>query len=413
MRIMPRYIRAPHLDLLDQRLVDLLAAPDGRLIVAMPPRHGKSLTVSRILPSWYLGTHPDQRVILVSYASSLANKHSRAARGIVRSDAYAELFPEVRLAHDSRAVDAWDIAGHAGGLDALGIGGSVTGKGADLLIVDDPVKNRAEAESASQRDRVYDSFTDDLYTRLEPGGAAVVMMTRWHQDDLTGRLLRLGGWDQLVLPALALPGDPLGRAEGAALWPERFPLARLDDIRATLGEYGFAALYQQHPVPAEGGIFKRAWCYPLADAVPPLVEEVRFWDLAMSARETADYTVGVRLGTSADGDVYVVDVARRRLDWAAVVAFMIDVILADGPAVRQGVEKKGYMSRAVADLNRDPRLRGYTIQGYNVDTDKITRALPFAAKMSAEIVHLLDRGWTRSYIAELTAFPHADRKSVV
>ena len=325
---------------------------------------------------------------------------------MVGSRVYADIFRGVTLAADSKAADAWDIAGHEGGMDALGIGGAVTGKGADCLVIDDPLKSRAEAESKLMRDKVWDAYTDDLYTRLQPGGAAIVTATRWHADDLTGRLLRFSGeqWHVLTLPALD--------DNGSALWPERYPVDVLEDIRRTLGEYSWASLYQQRPMPAEGGLFKRAWLEPRG-IVPPMKYAVRYWDLAMSTKTQADYTVGCKVGVGEDGHLYVTDVHRERIEWPDLADRLADIMIADGASVVQGVEEQGYMSRAVQDLNMDDRLRGYVVFGYKVDKDKFTRALRPAAKAGAGVLHTVQAHWTDAFIDELCAFPNAEHDDQV
>ena len=409
-----RYTHAPHLEALDTALEQVTRYVEtggdsgiGRLIVEMPPRHGKTLTVSRLYPTWHLGRNPEHRVMLVSYGATLAHKNSRNARALMMSPRYRDTFG-IELDPASRAADAWDIAGHEGGCDAMGITGGATGKGAHVLAVDDVLKSRAEAESEVYRDRIWEAFTDDLYTRLEPGGAVVVMMTRWHQDDLIGRLLRDEGekWMRIRMPALAEQGDQLGRQPGEALWPWRYPTDALADIKTTLGEYSWSALYQQKPTPAEGGIFKRAWFEPLITYQPDIVRAVRYWDLAMSEKTAADYTVGVKIGQATDGHYYVLDVARRQIEWGELVPWLAEVMLADGAGVAQGLEEKGYMSRAIKDLNADPRLHGYEIWGYPVDRDKLTRALPVAAKAAADVINVCERPWTRDFLDEVCSFPN-------
>jgi predicted phage terminase large subunit-like protein len=408
------YIHAPHLQMVDEALSNALRYLEtdgrdgwGKVIISVPPRHGKTMTVSKLFPAYALGRNPSWRVMLVSYAANLARKNSRYARNLMRTDAYKALYPSVQIAGDSRAVDAWDTS-MGGGMDALGVGGSATGKGANLLIIDDPIKNRSQAESATYRDKVWDGYTDDLYTRLEPNGVQIVMMTRWHLDDLVGRLLKyhLEGWHVVTLPAIAEDGDLLGRVPGEALWGERYPVDKLEDIHKTLGDYSWSALYQQKPTPSEGGIFKRAWFYPSPTEPPVIKRVVRYWDMAMSSNNSADYTVGVKLGEGIDGLYYVLDVARIQRDWSDVVPFIKRVILGDGKGVRQGLEKKGYMSRAVGDLNKDRDLHGYVIGGYDVDTDKLTRALPVAAKLGAGVIKVLDGVWTDVFIDEMCMFPN-------
>lgn len=412
------YQHAPHLEALDRALeqVALYVESEGKqgiwmLIVEMPPRHGKTYTVSRRFPGWFLGRNPDKRAMLLSYADSLTRKNSRYVRNLIASPEYQRHYP-ITLAIDSKAADAFDIAFHDGGLDAMGVLGASTGKGAHIMVCDDLVKNREEAESPTLRDKTWDALNDDLIPRLEPYGAVVLNATRWHEDDPLGRAIKdyISTPEKpimrLRLPAIAESNDPIGRAEGEALWPVRYPISELRAMERRMGSYSWSALYQQRPVPAEGGIFKRQWFEPLLDNTPQIVREVRYWDLAMSSKTNADYTVGLKLGEGADGHFYVLDVVRERIDWGNLTDFIANVILADGSSVPQGIEQAGYMSRAITDLNLDPRMRNYQIWGYPVDKDKLTRALPFAAKAGAGLLHVLNRHWSQAYIEELCSFPH-------
>jgi len=296
----------------------------GRLIVEMPPRHGKTLTVSRLYPTWHLGRNPDHRVMLVSYGATLAFRNSRAARNLVRLPAYQETFPGVQLARDSSSVESWSLEGYEGGMDALGIGGGATGKGAHLLIIDDPIKNREEAESEVIREKVWDAWQDDLETRLEPGGAVIVMMTRWHVDDLIGRLLshRPNDWTRLRLPALAEEGDVLGRAVGEPLWPWRYPRERLEEIRSSRTVYSWVSLYQQRPAPREGGLFKYEVIHRHRRQAPPQLKRIVVAiDPAMSSKRSSDETGVVVAGVGYDGHGYVLDDASGRYtpkEWADV-----------------------------------------------------------------------------------------------
>jgi predicted phage terminase large subunit-like protein len=428
----PRYQHAKHLDVFDRHLESVAKFVEscGKegiqfLVVEMPPRHGKSFTLSRFFPTWFLGRNPDYRVMTVSYGQSLANKSSRQARNLIPVASYQQLFPDIQLDTQSKAVAAWNIDEYEGGMDALGVLGAATGKGAHILILDDLIQARDEAESEKIRDRTWEALNDDLLSRLEPGGAVVLNGTRWHIDDPIGRALKyfpeIYGdlMVRLRFPAIAEENDTLGREPGEALWPERYPIKVLERERARFeiqGKmYSWASLYQQDPIPHEGSLFKAEYFKPLIDQCPEILYSWRFWDLAMSAKQSADFTVGVKIGQAVDGHYYILDVARKRMDWGDVVPFLADVMLKDGPIVQQGIEQKGYMSRAVSDLNLDPRLKGYAIFGHDVDTDKRTRAAPLASKFAAGVIHVLNRHWTQAYIEELCLFrgdgndPHDDQ----
>lgn len=288
-----RWRLTPHLELLNRALVFLAArkaplafvrelgyevsGPDDaeitftRLVVEMPPRHGKSELVSRYFPAWYLGEHPEERVMLASYAANFAASWGRKARDVLKE--HGDLFG-VRIKADVQAANDWGIEGGDGGMSTAGVGGPFTGKGANLGIIDDAVKNAEEAASPTIQLRNAEWFDSTFYTRLEPGGICIVMATRWHEKDLTGHVLSSADvdepdadieeeqWYVLKLPALAEGNDVLGRAVGEALWPERYPASRLQRIAQRIGSYFFGALYQQRPASAEGNIFRRGdWGY--------------------------------------------------------------------------------------------------------------------------------------------------------
>jgi hypothetical protein len=254
---------APHLKLLNGCLMEIVGKTIDRLSISMPPRHGKSELVSKYFLAWYLCTFPDRRVLLASYEADFAAQWGRKVRDLV--DELGPRYFGVSVRRDSSASDRWEIDGHPGGMQTAGIGGALTGKGAHLFVIDDPVKNAEEANSEAIRARNWDWYRAAAYTRLEPDGAFVLMQTRWHEEDLAGMVLKEAkandeSWTVLNLPALSLgEGDPLNRAEGLPLWPERYDRAALLRIKATLGSYWFSALYQGSPQPAEGGVFKRSW----------------------------------------------------------------------------------------------------------------------------------------------------------
>jgi len=412
-----RYVHALHLQLLDEHLEQVTRYVEtqgregiGRLIVTMPPRHGKSLTVSRLFPAWHLGRNAHHRVMLTCYGQSLANKHSRAARNFINNPRYAQIF-DTALAPDSQSVMEWDTNDTygEGGMSALGVLGAATGKGAHILIGDDLLRGRKDAESSTIRDSVWDAWNDDLYTRLEPGGAIILMHTRWHEDDPVGRTLKREGadWVELKLPALAEEDDVMGRAIGEALWAERYDRPTLLKTEQKLGPYSFSAEYQQSPSPAEGGILKKKW-FKIIPAVldSDIVQVVRYWDLAMSEKKSADYTAGLKLAELANGEAVILDVARGKVELADLPKFLKATMLKDGKSVRQGFENKGYMTRAIQQVVKDAELRQYSIKGYDVEGDKLTRLLPAAARASLEMIHLLEGYWNDDFLDEATSFPN-------
>jgi hypothetical protein len=240
-----RFLAPPHIRLLSQKLVDVATGRCPRLLVQMPPRHGKSTTGSWWFPVWFFDRFPHERLILASYGADLAADWGRRVRNTLVEHAGSL---SVRMADDSSAADRWDTT-EGGGMITSGVGGSMTGRGAKVLLVDDPVKNADEANSGRQRDRVWKWWQSVALTRLEPNGAAVVMQTRWHEDDLTGRIIADEGerWETIRLPAIAESADRLGRSVGQALWPERYDAKALQSTRQSVGDYVWDSLYQQKP----------------------------------------------------------------------------------------------------------------------------------------------------------------------
>jgi len=254
---------ASHLAAVDRALMETVER-GGRLMVFCPPRHGKSELISKWLPAWYLGCHPDRRVILCSHTQELAADFSAEARDLLIE--YGMQYFGVSVSPHARAKHKW-LTTKGGGLLSAGAGGSITGRGANLLIIDDPVKNAEEALSATYRQKSKDWWESTASSRLAPGAAVVLMNTRWHDDDLSGWLLKQepDRWRVLSLPAIASVDDPIGRQEGEALWPQRWPLNIMEQIRKDKTPYWWEAMYQQRPGqygeaawPAEW--FDEIWC---------------------------------------------------------------------------------------------------------------------------------------------------------
>lgn len=435
-----QHLRPPHLELLDLAIIDLVAGrldsttlPGTRplgLIVETPPRHGKSETISRRAPAWFLGTHPHKRVALTSYETRLARSWGRKARDMLKETG-GDLYG-VAVSDASKSAEEWDLDGTPGGMVTAGVGGPLTGRGADLLIVDDYVKNAEEAASEVIRAKTWDWWQSTARTRIHPGGVAIVVATRWHDDDLIGRLLKQAHadpeadqWHRIRLPALAEADDPLGRQPGEALWADRYDVAELDRIRASVGAYYWSALFQQSPTPDEGGLFKRDtfrhW-EPGGDGTVVLVDGDRrtvvgldhcrrfwVWDLAVSEKQTADYTVGLYVALTPEGDSVYLDMVRVR----AAGPDQPDLI-AEAHERRRGefiaVEQMGYQLALIQQLVR----RGLPVRAVHPDKDKVSRASAAAVRFQLGKVWF-PRGWG-GFEQELLAFPlgeHDDQVDVV
>ena len=395
---------ARHHRLILKELAEVSAGRVDRLMLLLPLGHAKSTYASLVFPPWFLAQHKGAQVIAASHTQSLARHFGLGVRGLIA--AHEERLG-VALDRGSRAAERFGLES-GGGYFATGVRGALAGRRADLLIVDDPVRNQAEAERREARDAVWDWWRSDAVTRLKPGGRAVVVMTRWHPDDLGGRLLASAdGWRVVRLPALAEPGDPLGRAEGEALWPEWEGREALLRKQAILGERAFAALFQQVPRAAEGGMFRtgRIVTGRIVMAQQAEAGGVRAWDLAASSGAGADWTVGLRLVRRADGGFVVADVVRARAEPAAVEALVRRTAERDGPGVviglpqdpgQAGRAQVGWLTRAVA---------GHRVVATPETGSKVLRAQPVAAQVNAGNLSVLDAAWAPVFLEELADFP--------
>jgi predicted phage terminase large subunit-like protein len=354
---------------------------------------------------------------------------SRDVQKVMSTPEYAELFPDSRLAESSdeekRTQGQFDVVGKRGYYIAAGIMGAMTGKTSDIGIVDDPIKNRAEAESEAYRNRVWEQYISAFATRqFGSGGAIILCMTRWHEDDLAGRLLKLAKenpeadqWEVIELPAIAEVADS-HRQVGDPLWPAKYPLAELARRRAGMGEYDWAALYQQHPAPSGGGLFKEDWfAGRTLEVAPAVMRTARGWDTA-STEGGGDWTVGVKIGEefkqdsqtgkiASTGRFIVLDVIRKQLGPAGVDGLIQTTAAADGKKCAQREEKEGGSAGATVIAARTKTLRGFDYQGVPVSGSKVTRSKPFRAQCEAGNVWLLAGTWNSAYLKELCDFPTA------
>lgn len=302
-----------------------------RLMVFMPPRMGKSRLCAQIFPSWILCRHAKAEIIQTGYGNDIALEHSRKARAVFLGERTAQIFPALRPSEKIRRIFQENrVAAHewgtmeGGKYYATGIGGAITGKGADYLIVDDPHKNRQEAESKTKRDQVYTFYKSTLYTRLSPTGAILLIMTRWHIDDLAARLLdeMKQGMDQWEIISLK-PFDETGES----IWPERWPKERLLDIKKNTIPLEWCSQYEQDPVPSEGAVFKREWwnepgrrfnCSDI-QVHNACLDRIQSWDTAQSEKDTAAFSAGGTFELTRTYKMMLTDVMARRMEFPELV----------------------------------------------------------------------------------------------
>lgn len=424
-----------HIELLNRTLIDIEQRRIEGVLISMPPRHGKSHLVSWHFPPWYLMNNPEHRILFLSHNATFARSWGRKSR-----DVFAVLAPQLvglNVRQDSAAADEWNIHARLGGMTTTGVGGGITGKGADLVVVDDMVKNHEEALSKSFREKAWELWMSCVETRAEPGCVFVVVGTRWHEDDPMGRLQReiVAGyrknWRIVSLPALAEEDevDPLSRKPGEALWPERWPVevllekkSRWDGDEAKLGPYWWHALYQQRPTPREGGIFKRAWIksfvvddggiYRLEDG--RAFDSKKCWsfmsvDLAVSEKETADYFCAGVWVVTPQSDLLLIDCFHERIQGPDQADVLIRMCTQWGPYF-VAIESNQYQLSLFQDCVR----KGIPAKERRSETDKVARSQLAATRMSAgKIFFRQGAAWQLPLIDELLVFPRGKNDDFV
>jgi predicted phage terminase large subunit-like protein len=399
------YQPASHHRKLIAELSAVSAGETDRLMVLMPPGSAKSTYASVLFPVWWFTQHPSSAVIAASHTADLGAHFGRQVRNLI-----AEHAPRLGygLARDRRAAASWQTT-QRGFYHSVGVRGPIVGRRADLVLIDDPVKSQAEADSPTHREHVWTWYRSDLIPRLKPGGRIILVMTRWHEDDLGGRLLNTPEtWRRLVLPALAEDDDPIGRAPGSPLWPEWEDGEALARKRAAIGERAWAALFQQQPRPLSGGLFRSDRIGICEHEPSSIMGAVRAWDLAATAQTDGrdpDWTVGVKLLHEASGRFVVADVVRLRGGPHEVEEAIVNTAQRDGVGVVIGLpQDPGQAGRAqVLYLTR--RLAGFRVSASAESGSKATRAMPVASQCEAGNLALVRAGWNGAFLEELAAFP--------
>lgn len=442
-RMMPEYdVGNFHQDLataLEKFSRDVTAGLSPRLMIFAPPRSGKSQMASVFFPSWHLGHQPKHEIISCSYAADLANDFSRKVRDVMKAPDYVPLFREVKplgvgtpvedafggpvtVDSNNQNVQGWRTK-QGGMYVPAGVGGPITGKGAHILIIDDPVKNQEEADSETTQTRNWGWYTSTAYTRLAPGGGVLVIQTRWSESDLSGKLEQQmkenagDDWEILRYPAIA-EQDEGWRKKGDALHPARYPITALQRIKKAVGKRVWQALYQQNPTPDEGSFFKKDHFRTyISNELPENLTFYQTWDLAIGQKEENDFTVGLTVGLDEQDHLWVVDLYRNKPDGQQIVEAILDQYAKWRP-MTVGIERM-QVEMAIGPFLRkrqaDRKLFAMHIEILKPGrSDKTLRARSIQGRMDMGMVHFpRDAGWYSAFETELLQFPNGTHDDVV
>lgn len=395
-----------------------LGNPDyKRIIITLPPRHSKSMSVTETFPSYFIGKNPERRVIQASYGDSLARKFGRANKNKIEN--FGRDIFDITVSRDTSAVDNWGIKDHRGGMISAGIGGSITGEGADLLIIDDPIKNREEADSLVYREKVWNEWQNTLRTRLHPGAAVIIIVTRWHHDDLVGRLLNpeygeVEPWLQLNLPAICEEeGDLLGRSIGQSLWPEHgFDEKWAEATKKAVGIATWTSLYQQRPTPSAGAMVEKHWWRYYNKPYDPLTntiaghyidEFIQSWDMTFKDSEGTDLVVGQVWARSA-AYKFLVDQVRARMNFP-VTLVAVQNLSAKWPKARlKLIEDKANGPAIIAMLHK--KIGGLVpVDPKNSKIARVSACSPDIESGNVFIPSPEIAPWVTEFVEEWAAFP--------
>jgi predicted phage terminase large subunit-like protein len=411
-----RFQRFRHIQFLDRKLAQAVARGGARIVISMPPRHGKSWLTSLYTPAWYLSLWPDRSIILASYEATFAATWGRGVRNFLQEN-QGDL--GVRLAEDSLSADRWNTT-QGGGMVTAGIGGPITGRGGHLLIIDDPIKNWEEAASDLIREKQIEWFNSTLYTRAEPGASIIVLMTRWHERDLAGYLLteHHDKWEEIKLPAIAEENDPLGRAVGDALCPERYSAEMLANIRSAVGPRVWNSLYQQRPAPLEGNLFKEEMF-----EYGPIPQEFDFTfimgDTAYKDKQENDFTVFTAFGVKGES-LFVIDVLRGRIQASDIEAPALAFINRLSSYGFRGayIEPKGhgiYLNQALPRkgvlMPGESQLKEFYSDRHLNKVERANNAIPYLVNRKVRINEKIS--CKEELVAECLSFPRAKHDDFV
>ena len=412
-QVWPAFIEGDHHKIMSDAFNRIADGSLKRLIVNMPPRHTKSEFASHLFPAWYLGRFPNKKVIQTAHTAELAVGFGRKVRNLVGSEDYQKIFKDVALSTDSKAAGRWNT-NQGGDYFAIGVGGAVSGKGADILIIDDPhSEQEAALNDPSVYDKTYEWYTSGPRQRLQPGGAICLVMTRWSKKDLTGSIIKASiqrsgdDWEVIEFPAILPSGKPL--------WPGFWPIDQLESLRAELPVSKWSAQYQQDPSSEEGAIIKREWWKEWTKKKPPPCDFIiQSWDTAFLAKETADYSACTTWGVFTDEDgissIILLDALQERLEFPDLKARAYEMYKEYEPDAFI-VEAKAAGTPLIFELRR----MGIPVGEYTPSRgkDKIARVNAISDLFSSGHVWAPKTRWAEVVIEEFAAFPTGDHDDLV
>ena len=412
-KVWPEFINGAHHTMIAKRFEDIANGKNKRLIINMPPRHTKSEFASFLFPSWIIGRDPKTKIIQTTHTAELAVNFGRKVRNLLDTPEYRNIFPDVRLQSDSKAAGRWST-NHGGEYFAAGVGGAITGRGADLLIIDDP-HSEQDALSETAMEHAYEWYTSGPRQRLQPGGAIVIVMTRWSLKDLTAKILKAQGyadhsdkWEVIEFPAI-MPS-------GKACWPEYWDKEELEGVRASLSVAKWNAQWQQNPTSEEGAIIKKEWWNRWEeDEVPKLEYIIQSYDTAFSKRETADYSAITTWGVfypKQDGPAHLIllDAKKGRWDFPELKAEALEQYKFWEPETVI-IEAKA----SGTPLTQELRQMGIPVVNFTPSkgNDKITRVHSVSPLFESGMIWAPNERWADEVIEECSAFPNGEYDDLV
>lgn len=406
---------ARHIGMICEALEALERGEITRLFITAPPRHWKSSTATEKFPTWYLARNPKHSVVITAHAAWLARQFSVSVRSnILKNPIFQELFPAVKISDESSRADDWMLQGaFRSSLRAIGVGGGLTGTGANLIAIDDPIADDEQAYSPRARETVWQWYRETLRDRLEPGGKIVLTMSRWHQQDLAGRLIKESEagsgekWTELRLPAT-------DETWSFALWPERWPIEELKKSKQGVGNRAFTARFLGTPRQTEGNILDSTKLVMInEDELPEMVKVVRPWDLAFSKTVGSDWVAGVKMGLDRDGNRYIMHLKRNQGRWPETKPKIIETAQREGPSVIVGIESNGTQLGYFQDIKDDKRMMCHVVESNRPEGSKEMRASIWGSRLEDGIIKCVRGPWNQELFDEMDYFPAGEHDDCV